>query len=732
MPANTTADAADAADASDGDDGDPNWVDDEEEGDMDEDDEDHDADEPEEGESDCDDEGMYPDGLPTDPVLPLLFVNNAFLHEGRNKLYKIVILTTLYQLHLFHRSLTAPAQAARGTVERAEVDERGLASNGLGVIVRQLNLLYPHDMSGSRGAADLFFEVLHRTPHLKDLVVTATFLKSSIKKFLTALGSLKELSKVELISGLDQTRPLLLTVPRIIKLLEEDWLELDELVVASLESGSAGPLAEAEQMWAHLGDLHGGHEDSSAEYPDADSMSIEPAMLATSTEAFPKAQLKPKPKGITRICLDKPNAPGPEIELLLRHSRGKLERLALIHPTRALSRFGLCSLLLNFGANLTDLVIEVTPAWPVNSRRTVLREFPKLSKPAKDGRQTDAAISAVAGYVYLLDAALEHLPNLEYLKFDGPLASTSVFSHFPSSLGTVRWSHCPAIQPKVLAALLKKTVTRTKMVTQPDGSKSQRTHRTKVAKGLKCITVDRDDMSWSEADLFALEAAVVERDVCLHLSDGQNHNPHNPVQRERGRGPGAGPGPGPGPGAGAGAGAGVGAGAVAGPPGGRAHGVGLGPGLMPGPPPGFPFAIGGRRNGPGGGMFGMGPGAGGMDGGAGAGGDGGVGGGGIRFNLNLAIPPFAPGPPGPAPRPPPAPAPAPGPAHGPGFFAGLIGGGRRLPGERTAAAAGEAESSGEEDEEEGEEEQGQEEAGPAGRPRPRGGLLRGFFNRTRN
>lgn len=317
-------------------------------------------------------------------------------------------------------------------------------------------------------------------------------------------------------------------------------------------------------------------------------------------------------------------------------SRSRLERLAISHHTKLLTRLGLASTLLNFGSHLTDLILELGPAWHHSKPGTTdspasTKSFPPKLKLGSDGRPTHLAIQAVADHTFIVDAALPHLPCLEYLKVDGPLMSTSAFSHFPKTLATVSWSRCPAVQPKALAALLRKTVTRSKTVTNSDGSKSQKTYRTKVATGLKCMTVSRDDMRWTSEDLEAIEGAALERDVCLHLSDGINHNPH-PGEGGRGRVPGA-----------AGA-AGDGA----------AGGVGAGGVLVPAINLGG-VIVGGGQNGGGNGLFGMGPGPAGLMGG---------GGGGLQFGF-FAGPALAPAPAPPAPvapplgPPPPAAAPAP-------------------------------------------------------------------------
>lgn len=97
---------------------------------------------------------------------------------------------------------------------------------------------------------------------------------------------------------------------------------------------------------------------------------------------------------------------------------------------------------------------------------------------------------------------------------------------------SVAWSRCPDIKPGPLARLLNKQVDRVKMVTQPDGTKVKVPIKTKVSKGLECMTVIHDDLAWKDEDLSLLEDAARARNACLHLSGGPtgSFNPmYNPL-----------------------------------------------------------------------------------------------------------------------------------------------------------------------------------------------------------
>lgn len=120
------------------------------------------------------------------------------------------------------------------------------------------------------------------------------------------------------------------------------------------------------------------------------------------------------------------------------------------------------------------------------------------------------------------------------------------FNKSPSTLTRIHWSRSPDIKPLALARLLRKSVTRSKVFTNTDGSKTTKQIQTIVSKGLECVTVvvrfllasrrpsyadlgiifaQNDDLTWTDADLDALEGAAFERGMCLHLSGGTGAMP---------------------------------------------------------------------------------------------------------------------------------------------------------------------------------------------------------------
>lgn len=235
-------------------------------------------------------------------------------------------------------------------------------------------------------------------------------------------------------------------------------------------------------------------------------------------------------------------------------SKDTLTKLQISRPTVMLSRWGLASLFLNFSANLTTLILDCPATWHPKPKPTTRLAFPFKRKDYKVGdpqnkdvsrvaplpseRRADLSphtqLDAIAKYTYFLDALAPYLPKLVTIAWTGPIASTSVFSFFPGCLKTISWSRSPDIKPGALAKLLRKSVTRTRNGQQV---------LTIVSKGLQCVSItvrylsppshprphalkllpprtQNDDLTWSETDLEALEAAAWERGMCLHLTGG--------------------------------------------------------------------------------------------------------------------------------------------------------------------------------------------------------------------
>ena len=172
---------------------------DEDEEDEDYDDEGNDEDYDEDDYSSDDDSPLiFPDGLPVDPLLPLLFTTRSFLHAARQKLYRKYVdlpflcrpsadigrflrvhVASAFQASLLLHSLSAPSHAARIAAEDIEAEASGKSKNSLPLMVRTLTFDQPCEMSQGRGGAAIICDLIKLCTLVEELCVRPAFLKSS-------------------------------------------------------------------------------------------------------------------------------------------------------------------------------------------------------------------------------------------------------------------------------------------------------------------------------------------------------------------------------------------------------------------------------------------------------------------------------------------------------------------------------------------------------------------------
>ncbi|GAA6046354.1 hypothetical protein JCM3770_004879 [Rhodotorula araucariae] len=473
--------------------------------------EDEDGDEEAVEDSDADDERIYSDGLPKDPLLPLLFINRPFLHATRRKLYRSIVIDTPYVASLVHRALAAPTPA--GWVK----GEEGGASGGYASL--------------GRGGGEHYIALMRLCRYVETLIVRPMFFKTATYALPFSPSRCSRRSPGSRGSRPSTSsrpkKPFKVTTPRLFKLMQQSWPDLESLIVANLKPAGDGPSDEEDEMWDLVEELEQGDWERSqakSRAKDGDADEDDNAIDKGKNQANGSDVLigdKPKRRGLKSLVLAGFNITGSEMDLLLQDSADTLKSLMLIRPGYLYGRFELASTLLHFGHKLTYLELLLPANWDPSPK--VVAGIPKPVYPVRPkdyivGKPTHEHLKKISSYTYLLDAVMPYLPNLKNLRFEGPYASTSVFSFFPPTLTHISYGNCPEIKPQPLAKLLNKTVTRQKTVTQADGSKTNKTFNCKPARGLICLTVLTDDLAWNDADITALENATSDRDICLHLS----------------------------------------------------------------------------------------------------------------------------------------------------------------------------------------------------------------------
>lgn len=260
-----------------------------------------------------------------------------------------------------------------------------------------------------------------------------------------------------------------MTTPRLYTLMQESWTELETLVVTNLKPAEEGPYDEEEEMW----DLVEVAEDAEwfreQEERDAKKKREEEGEEEGESMAAAKAEElkvavekidgtdgdKPKRAGLKTLALLGFNVTGSEMDLILQDVRRSLslrraladscrvqsaqtlETLQLARPGYLYSRFELASTLLSFGHKLTTLDLTLPAAWDPVPKLTAGIPGPAFPPRPKDyivGKPKSEHLRKIATYTYPLDACMSYLPNLKKLRFEGPYASTSIFSFLPPTL----------------------------------------------------------------------------------------------------------------------------------------------------------------------------------------------------------------------------------------------------------------------------------------------------------
>ncbi|GAA5967774.1 hypothetical protein JCM3765_001436 [Sporobolomyces pararoseus] len=500
--------------------GDSDWhdVDNEsEENDDDEDDDSHadDSDVASIATEDC----LYEDGLPKDPLLPLMFVSRPFLHAARKTLYKKVRVNSALQGRLLMDSLKEVEHAARAADEElvmeedssdeGEKEKKAGAKNALAMMIRDLHIIPYTVVSLGRAGGRAYIELLEKCRKLEKLVLKPMFMKSATVPLLEALNNLPKLTSLDVTSSNATKHPFLMTTPRVFAIQRSSPL-LEDLTVQFMKGGEAGDSDEEEDMWERA--------DGEEEQPE--EAVVEGTDVKIQGEKKAKEKSAIKRKGLKNFSLYDFDVSSAEISLLLRDSTKTLETLTLYRPGSNFTRFGFASTMLTYGHSLTFLDLDLPASW---YQKPKLAGDIKLTPPIKPkghvhGKPSSELIGKVTEYHFILDAVMPYLPNLKKLNWVGPQASHQIFAMMPAGLKTVAFAHCPSVQPKGLARVLNKVINRTTTTTRPDGTKDSKTIKTKFAKGLTCLTVSADDMSWSEEEIRLLESATDARDCCLHLS----------------------------------------------------------------------------------------------------------------------------------------------------------------------------------------------------------------------
>lgn len=130
----------------------------------------------------------YEDGLPTNSLLPLAFINKSFLNAVRTLLYgRHLHLNDIYQAHLLLRTLQGPIVSVYGSEPDADDDEARFRRT-LAYLVRDIRIEPTQCVSLGRGGGSVLVDLVTTCSRLQHVYCGVTWTKSAMPKFIRALA----------------------------------------------------------------------------------------------------------------------------------------------------------------------------------------------------------------------------------------------------------------------------------------------------------------------------------------------------------------------------------------------------------------------------------------------------------------------------------------------------------------------------------------------------------------
>lgn len=381
---------------------------------SDEDDENEDEDEEEDGEH-VTDEGhasmspnsplasgpvarvTYEDGLPSCPYLPLALVNRSFLNAARTLLYgRHIHLVDIYQAHLLLRTLSEPQVSVHEDEPDAD-DEAVRQQQSLSYLVRDIAFAMPGLRSLGRGGGSVIIDIIKLCPRLERLSYSSDLTRSAQKPFELALEGCHAMQVIHLRGGDNPAKDLMWEMRNLAPLLSK-WKSLKALQVLWLKHSINGPL-------------------------------------------MPPPSIK-----LTRLSLAYPDITDSDLVYLLKGSKGTLQQLDLHKPSIKLTRAGVARVVIEHGATLGSLQLDIRKFWHPNEVTAPPAEAAALSE------------EGAARCRYLMDGLIGHLKVLSELKLSGNLASAMLFARLPKTITILAFEDNIGLDVSKVVTLLAKKV----------------------------------------------------------------------------------------------------------------------------------------------------------------------------------------------------------------------------------------------------------------------------------
>ena len=144
---------------------------------------------------------IYQDGLPSDPILPLAFINRSFLNAVRSLLYgRQILIRDMYQASLLLRTLQSPIISGYDIEPDAD-DEDTRQRQALPHLVRHIAIDVRKTISIGRGGGSVIIDIIKLCPRLEHFLCSPDWMRTAYVPLQTALKGCSEMKAVALRGG---------------------------------------------------------------------------------------------------------------------------------------------------------------------------------------------------------------------------------------------------------------------------------------------------------------------------------------------------------------------------------------------------------------------------------------------------------------------------------------------------------------------------------------------------
>ncbi|PLW40326.1 hypothetical protein PCANC_11146 [Puccinia coronata f. sp. avenae] len=343
----------------------------------------------------------WPEGLPSNPLLPLSLVSNTFRRCAQELLFKSVALDSPWIASLFLQALTCiPPRANTLCSCKCPKNDNQMNDlehlNPLSQHVRSLQVAWSGNNSMGRGGGSVFCEILRSCPRLENITISTIFQLACKEPILKALASNPHIKEFVILKNTRGQYSTFQWLPHELVLrLFPHWTSLETVEFPQLSGWSVG--------------------------------SLNPAL----NSAIPVLNCT-----LRTMILNDPQLDELEFSNLLKSCRESMRALKITGPNLKVTREALCRVL----QESTSPNLECLKLRSIYCEQTLrLAHLPSstTSPPLLE----------------MIFASPTALKNLKTLSFEDRLATEKLFECLPKSLIKISWKRCDLSASALLKAL---------------------------------------------------------------------------------------------------------------------------------------------------------------------------------------------------------------------------------------------------------------------------------------